>query len=108
MNWQNTVESALLIVFVMVAFAGIAASCAIFWQIIRQGGWKLAEPAVIKSRWQMVRPWMLAGAVLGLLFSIAFVLLERDQPPLSPAPPDATTSPDAIKSRPRAGGQHTE
>ncbi len=67
MSWPKTVETALVIIFAIVAVAGCAAAFAIFVQIVRQGGWKLAEPSVIESRWRMVRLWMLVGAVIGLL-----------------------------------------
>lgn len=104
MNWSNTVASTLIVLAALMIFAGIAASIAILLQIIRQGGWKLAEPAVIKSRCRMVQPWMLAGAVLGLLVWIAIVRLERDQQHGPAAPPDIKTSPPMIKSQPRDAG----
>lgn len=101
MNWSNIVASTLIVFAALVAFAGIEASIAILLQIIRQGGWKLAEPSVIKNRWRMIRPWMLAGAVLGLLVGMAIVWLERDQQPGPAAPPDIKTSPPMIQSKPR-------
>jgi len=58
MMWSNTVVSFLILLFYLVACAGMAAGFAILWQI-RNNGWKLAEPAVIQSRWRIIRPWML-------------------------------------------------
>lgn len=108
MSWSNNVTLVLVIIVSIVAVAGIAASLAIFVQIIRQGGWKLAEPSVIKGRWQMVRPWMLAGAVLGLLFGIAIVLNRMEPSPVA-EPKDVIISPPTeIKSRPREGGRPNE
>lgn len=67
MIWSSTTASVMIVLAASDAFAGIAASAVIFWQIISHGGWKLAEPSVIKSRCRMIRPWMLAVAVKGLL-----------------------------------------
>lgn len=107
MSWSNNVVSVLVIMVAVVAVAGGAAA---FAMIFRQGGWKLAEPSVRKARWQMVRPWLLVGMVIGLLSSgIAFVFLNRMEEPTHAAPKEVITSPPTeIKSRPRDGGQPTE
>jgi hypothetical protein len=108
MNWSNTISSALIVFVVLMSFTGIAAGLAILVQIVHQGGWKLAEPSVIKSRWRMVRPWMLAGAVIGLLVGVGIVFLNFEEAKLPDTPPDMSSSPLPIKSRPRDGGQPTE
>lgn len=105
MNWSNTASSVLIVLASLVMFAGIAASVAIFLQIIRQGGWKIAEPSVIKSRWQMVRPWMLVGAVLGLLTGIALVALNRDDETAPTVQRDVVSPPVETRTMPREGGQ---
>ncbi|HUP80296.1 MAG TPA: hypothetical protein VM260_17205 [Pirellula sp.] len=81
MSWQNNVASMLIVIGAIVIAAGGAAAFAIITQIVRQGGWRLAEPSIIQGRWQMVRPWLLVGAVIGLLLGIAIVFLNRDQTP---------------------------
>lgn len=73
MSWSDKLASMLFIIVAIVAVAGGAAAIAILVQIFRRGGWKLAEPSVRSARWQMVRPWLLAGAVIGLLSGIAIV-----------------------------------
>lgn len=110
MSWSDNVVSVLVIMVAIVAVAGGAAAFAISVQIFGQGGWKLAEPSVRKARWQMVRPWLLVGAVIGLLSSgIAFVFLNRMEEPTHAAPKDVITSPPTeIKSRPRDSGQPTQ
>lgn len=109
MNWSSTVASVLIVVVTLVMFAGIAASVAIFLQIIRQGGWKLAEPSVIRNNWLMVRPWMLVGAIVGLLSGLAYVLLQPTVPS-SPAEPreGLVAPPFDVKSRLRDGGRRTD
>lgn len=105
MSWSNNVAS----VLVIFAVAVVAASLAIFVLIIRQGGWKLAEPAIRKARWRMVRPWMLVGAVIGLLFGVAIVFLNRMEETPRAETKDVITSPSIeIKSRPREGEPATE
>ncbi len=110
MNWSNTVATVLIVVVFLISFAGASVGVAILWEIYRKNVWKLAEPAVIKSRWRMVRPWMLGGAVLGLLVGISItLLLDLGQEKIPVAPPDiTTTTPDEIKPRPRDGGQPAE
>lgn len=100
MIWSNTVVSFLILLFYLVACAGMAAGFAILWQI-RNNGWKLAEPAVIQSRWRMVRPSMLTGAIIGLLMGIAVAVLQLNPQPPSPAPPEVMTSPPPIQSNPQ-------
>lgn len=109
MSWSHNVASVLIIVVAIVALSGGAAGFAILMQIVRQGGWKLAEPSVIQGRWKMIRLWLLVGVVIGLLLGITIVVLRSiDQVPTA-APKDVITSPTAeIKSRPRDGGQPTE
>lgn len=105
MNWSNNVTAVLGIILAIVAVAGVAASFAILVQIVRQGGWKLAEPSVRKARWQMVRPWMLVGAAFGLLSGLALVFLNQmeETPPNSAN--DLIISPRLeTKSRPRDDG----
>ena len=102
MSWSNNMALVLVVIVAIVAVAGGAAGFAILMQIFRQGSWKLAEPSIIQGRWQIIRPWLLIGGVIGLLLGIAFVSLNSgDQaPPASPK--EAITSPPAeIKSRPR-------
>ena len=109
MSWSQNAVSVLGIIAVIMSFVGGAAAFAIFVQIIRQRGWKLAEPSVIQGRWQMHRPWLFAGAVIGLLFGIAFVFLNgSDQKP--PAEPNDVIilPPFEIKSQPRDAGQPTD
>uniref|UniRef100_A0A7C2PIH4 Uncharacterized protein n=1 Tax=Schlesneria paludicola TaxID=360056 RepID=A0A7C2PIH4_9PLAN len=96
---SNTIVSVLILLFYLVACAGMAAGFAILWQI-RNNGWKLAEPAVIQSRWRMLRPWMLVGAVIGLLMGMAVVVLQHSPLPSSPATPEAMTSPPPVQSKP--------
>jgi len=101
MNWSNNVATALVVTAVIVSFAGGAAGFAILIQIVRQGGWKLAERSIIKARWQMIRPWLFVGAGVGLLFGIGIVLLYRIEPTPAAAPQDAIASPlTETKSRP--------
>jgi len=107
MMWSNPIVSVLILLFYLVACAGMAAGFAILWQI-RNNGWKLAEPSVIQSRWRMVRPWMLAGAVIGLLMGIAVVVLQRNQQPPAHATPEVKTSPPPVKSKPQDGGRITD
>ena len=109
MSWPQNTALVLVVIVVIVAMAGIAASLAIFLQIIRQGGWRLAEPSIIQGRWRMIRPWLFAGAVIGLLFGIAFVFLNgSDQKP--PAEPNDVIilPPLEIKSQTRNAGQPTD
>jgi hypothetical protein len=100
MTWSNTVAIALIFLFYLAAGAGMAAGFAILWQI-RNNGWKLAKPEVIQSRWRMVRPWMLAGAVIGLLMGMAVVVLLQNPQPRAPATPEIMTSPPPIKPKPQ-------
>jgi hypothetical protein len=101
MTWSNTVAIALIFLFYLMVGTGMAAGFAILWQI-RNNGWKLAEPAVIQSRWRMVRLWMLAGAVVGLLMGIAVVVLVQNPQPGASATPEIMTSPPPIQPKPRA------
>ncbi len=108
MSWPNNVALVLVVMGAIVIAAGGASGFAILVQIVRQGGWRLAEQSVIKSRWQMVRPWLLVGGVIGLLFGIAIVFLSRDQFPPAASKDVISPPPPKIKSEPRDGGQHTE
>lgn len=109
MNWSQNAAFVLIIIAFIVAVASVAASIAVWVQIIRQGGWKLAEPSVIQGRWRMLRPWLLVGAGVGLLFSfVIFVLLGIDQTPPALANDVIISPPIEMKSRPRDGGQPTE
>ena len=108
MSWSNNVAAVLVNIVAIFAVAVVAASLAMLVQIIRQGGWKLAEPAIRKARWRMVRPWMLVGAVIGLLFGVAIVFLNRmeETPPpnqrMSSPPRPPKSNPDRVwASRPR-------
>jgi hypothetical protein len=49
----------------------------------------------------MVRPWMLAGAVIGLLMGTAVVVLQNPQPDSS-ATQEIMTSPPLVQSKPQA------
>jgi hypothetical protein len=106
MNWSTNIASGLIVLVAIIAMVGIAASVAIFVQIIRQGGWRLAEPAVIKDRWRMIRPWMLAGAVLGLLLGIAIVCISGFDETQSDTATESIVAPAIeVKSRPRDGAR---
>lgn len=100
MIWSNTIVTVLVLLFYLVACTGMAAGFAILWQI-RNNGWKLAEPSVIQSRWRMVRPWMLAGAVIGLLMGIAVVVLLSNPQAPAPSAPEVMTSPPSAQSKPQ-------
>lgn len=101
MSWPNNVALALVVMGAIVIVAGGAAAFAIIIQIVRQGGWRLAEPSIIKGRWQMVRPWLLVGAVIGLLSGIAIVFLSRDQSPPAASKGAISLPTPEIKPRPR-------
>lgn len=109
MSWSHHVVLVLTIVAAVVCTAGAAAAFAIVAQIVRQGGWKLAEPAVIERRWRMVRPWMVVGAGVGLLFGIVIAALGRNDQTLPVVPEDSISVPPIkILPRPREDGQRTE
>jgi phosphate/sulfate permease len=106
MSWSNNAATVLVIMAVVVSFAGGAAGVAILIQIFRQGGWKLAERSVRQSRWRMVRPWLLVGGGIGLLCGFAIVVLRRIEPTAPAAPTDVISAPTTeVKPRSREGGQ---
>ena len=109
MSWPNNVASVLVVIGAIVIAAGGAAGFAILVQIVRQGGWRLAEPSIIKGRWQMVRPWLLVGAATGLLLGITIVLLRSMEETPPAAPKDVIISPPSeVRTRPRDDGQPTQ
>lgn len=109
MSWSNNAATGLLVMAVIVSFAGGAAGLAILIQIFRQGGWKLAERSVRESRWRMVRPWLVVGTGVGLLCGFAMVVLRRIEPTPPTTPSDVISAPASdVKSQPREGGQPTE
>ena len=115
MSWPNNVASALVVIGAIVIAAGGAAGFAILVQIFRQGGLRLVGPSIIQGRWRMIRPWLLFGAVIGLLSGIGIVVLSRDRTlPAAgqstiqqtvPVPPDnVKPQPTERLTRPRDGG----
>lgn len=99
MSWPNHVALVLVVMGAVVIAAGGAAGFAILVQIVRQGGWRLAEPSIIKGRWQMVRLWLLVGAVIGLFLGIAIVFLSTDHSTAA-APNNAISPPARSQTRP--------